>query len=335
MTLVPLAQNKKLLFSPMFMKSIPQSSRQRPLFHALLRTRSCALAIGLLGAGGTELQAQSAYIPERGSLEVSTSYTYFEFDEFYYGETKGSLPDPIRQHNVSLTFDYGIADRLAADLTVGYAYNSFSVQQDHDGFVDTLLGVRYQIWNEFEDGGGTGFLPSLSLRLGGIIEGTYEALTDGSYNSIGDSASGGEVSLLAGKQFGETGFGMYGDIGYRMRAEDVPDDLFGSIGVYQTLFDTLTVRFGYRGTAGQSGIDIFSPEFNPGRFPETKEILHNLEAGIGYRFSNGVYCQVFGAQTLDGRNTGKKTFLGVSISIPFGGGGGSEVALPPVPGHRK
>lgn len=277
--------------------------------------------------------AQSAYVPARGTGSVTVGYSFYSFDEFWFGDTKADLPDPIEQHNVVLGFEYGVTDRLALDLTGGWAYNHFDLQQDHDGLIDTLIGVRYQITNEFEQPGSP--LPTLALRLGAIIPGTYDVLTDGSFNSIGDGAAGAEVSLLFGRLIGDTGFGVYGDFGWRIRADNVPQDLFGSFGITKTLWDKVTLRAGYRVTHGLSGKDIFAPDFTFDDFPEVQEILHTVEAGIGYSTQRGDYFQIFAAKTLDGKNTGDKVFVGASATFALGKAGPSELPPPAGKGGGK
>jgi len=282
---------------------------------------------------GQAARAQSAYLPAPGSGSVTGGYSFYSFDEFWYGDTKGDLPDPIEQHNAVIGIEYGLTDRLALDATGGWAYNQFELQDDHDGIIDTLLGVRYQLFNEFEQPGSP--LPTLALRLGAIIPGTYEVLTDGSFNSIGDGAAGAEASLLFGRLFGDTGFGIYGDFGWRVRAESVPQDLFGSFGITKTFAEKVTVRVGYRVVHGLSGKDIFAPDFTFNDFPEVQEILHAVEAGIGYSTARGDYFQVFVAKTIDGKNTGDKAFIGASATFPFGAGAPVELPAPTGKGRGK
>jgi hypothetical protein len=114
------------------------------------------------------------------------------------------------------------------------------------------------------------------------------------------------------------GFGLYGDVGWRIRTEDVPEDLFGAAGLYLT-WKFATLNVGYRGVKGLSGPDIGGPGFLVTYgFPQTKEISQNIETALGITDKGGRYYQFFYAHTLDGRNTGQKNVFGAAIRFPFG-----------------
>lgn len=184
--------------------------------------------------------------------------------------------------------------------------------EDDDGLADTLMGIRWNFLDEFE--ADSPYVPTLTLRLGGIVEGTYE---ESQPHSAGDGASGGDISLLFGKSFTNIGFGLFGDIGYRIRGENVPEDFFTSAGIYKTITGGLAAGFAYRHIEGLSGLDIGGPGFDPSRFPELKEIQQNVEFGLSYQDGGGRFYQIFYARTIDGRNTGEKDIVGVSVLLPF------------------
>ncbi len=285
-----------------------------------------AMAGLALGASGVA-SAQSVYLPPPGGGYVTPAFTYFEFEEFWFGGEKGELPQPpIREYIFSLAAEYGLTPWLALDASMSYAINTYEAQGDNDGLGDSLVGVRARLWDEFNYP--DSLMPSVAVRVGAIIAGTYDTLDDGSFNSIGDGGSGVEFSGLFGKAFGDSGFGIIGDAGYRIRNNDIPDAWFGSVGLYKTI-GSWSLRAGYRFEYSVSGVDIFSPEFTFSRFPEAQEVMHNIEAGVGYEFSNGMFLQVFGAKTVDGKNTGDKTFAGISLSIPFGARPDAGVAVLP------
>jgi hypothetical protein len=257
----------------------------------------------------------SAYLPLEGRFSLSGSYIFETFDEFWRGRKKTRLPDDIHQHTVSVGLEYGLLDDVALDLTLGYTRTSFSPVDDLDGLNDTSLGVRWRILNEFRYD--SPYVPTLTLRLGGIIEGSYDTVTTGAPNSPGDGASGVETSLLFGKIFDSTNIGLSGDIGYRHRGSKVPDDFFVSVGLDKIVFDYILTGFHYRHTQGLSGIDIGSPSFDPSRFPEVREISDNVQAELGYVGAGGQYFGVIFAWTIAGRNTGEKFVLGPVASFPF------------------
>ena len=278
--------------------------------------------LALLAAGTAHAQL-SAYTPARNQITVTPSYAYQSYDEFWAGNKKVKLPDDVVQHTGYLSLEYGILDDLALDLTMGYTgtdTDAFGPGNNDDGLTDTVFGLRYRVLDEQK--AGCPLIPTLTLRIGGIIEGTYDANFP---FSAGDGACGAEGSLLVGKQIC-TGFGLYGGIGYRTRNQKVPDDFFASAGFYAS-YRGFSGTFGYRHVQGLSGGNIgdstgknvFNPAGGPNAygFPEVKEINQLIEASLGYTDRGGRYYSVFGAKNVDGKNTGDKWLLGASITIPI------------------
>ena len=273
------------------------------------------LLVGVVLLASVSAYGQTAYVPAQGNFSLSSSYIFETFDEFWMGRKKTRLPDDIHQHTVSVGLEYSLLSDVALDFTLGYTRTSFSPVDDLDGLNDTHLGVRYRILDEFRFD--SPYVPTLTLRLGGIIEGSYDTVTTGAPNSPGDGASGVETSLLFGKIFEDTDIGLTGDIGYRHRDSNVPDDFFVSVGFDKILFGYILTGFHYRHTQGLSGIDIGSPGFDPSRFPEVKEISDNVQVDLGYVGARGEYLGVIFAWTIAGRNTGEKFVLGPVASYPF------------------
>lgn len=257
----------------------------------------------------------SVWLPGKDRFVVTPSYVYQNFDEFWMGEDEVDLAGDMWQHTAFLGLDYGITDDIAIDLTVGWVWTETDSPMlgagadnlNDDGLTDTTFGIRQRVIDETDYN--QWWLPSLGLRIGGIIEGTYD---ENFPFSAGDGASGAEASLLAGKTICP-GFGLYGDVGYRWRDGDVPDDLFGSAGLFVS-WKFISMTAGYRFAQGLSGDDIGDPGFT---FPELKEVSHNLEASLGFTDPGGRYYQVFVAHTIDGRNTGKRDIIGGSISLTW------------------
>ena len=274
------------------------------------------LTAGLVMAASASAQ-HSVWLPGQDKLVVTPSYVYQTFDEFWMGKDKVDLGGDLWQHTAFLGFDYGITEDTAIDATVGWVWSETDAAMlgagpglrnlTDDGLTDTTFGIRQRFvdetdWNQW-------WLPSLALRVGGIIEGTYD---ENFPFSAGDGASGAEVSLLGGKTICP-GFGLYGDVGYRYRDGDVPDDWFGSSGLFVS-WKFIALTAGYRFTHGLSGPDIGEPGFT---FPIVREISQNVEASLGFTDPGGRYYQLFAAYTIDGRNTGQRSIAGVSISLPF------------------
>ena len=291
------------------------------------KTTASLSGLALLAAGTAHAQL-SAYTPARNQITVTPAYVFQTYDEFWMGDTKTKLTDNVIQNTGYLSLEYGILDDLALDVTVGYTRvadtdafaKDFGPNASDDGLTDTIFGLRYRVLDEQK--ATCPLMPTLTLRVGGIIEGTYDA----NYPfSSGDGACGAEASLLVGKQIC-TGFGFYGGIGYRVRNQKVPDDLFASAGLYAS-YRGFSGAFGYRHVQGLSGgnigdstgKEVFNPAGGPNAygFPEVKEINQLLEASVGYTDHGGRYYSVFGARNVDGKNTGDKWLLGASITVPI------------------
>jgi hypothetical protein len=272
--------------------------------------------------------SQSAWLPLQSQFILTPGFAYSTFDEFWVGRDR---VDPLEDNDESLdqytgyvSLEYGILPDLAADVTVGYTATSdtdtFGNDSDN-GLADTFFGVRYRVVREQD------VVPAVVLRVGGIIAGSYDENTP---FSAGDGAHGFEASVLLGKRFGTSGFGAYGDLGYRVRENPVPDDLFGSVGVFKEFVnvfqssDAITGSVGYRHVQGLSGLDIMGSGFNPALgsshgFPALREINQLIEGAVGYTDVCGRQYQFTVAKSVDGRNTGNKLVFLFAISVPFGG----------------
>jgi hypothetical protein len=272
-----------------------------------------ASILGALGVLPGTAYGQSAWLPAEGKFQVTPSYVYQSFRNIWMGgshETR--LTDDVIQHTASVGLEYGFAESFALDASLGYSRvdsKAFGpgVLRD-DGLTDTRLGIRWRVLDERL--AHSDLAPTLTLRVGGIVAGTYQA---GPPFAPGDGAHGAEFSLLAAKAFGKSGFGLYGETGYRVRSHPVPDDWFSSIGAYQTL-GSFTVHAAFQNTQGLSGVNIGDPGFT---FPATKEIVRMVEVGVGYTDAGNRLYQIFGAVSVDGRNTGDKRVIGVSASFGF------------------
>lgn len=276
-----------------------------------MHMKKLALLAAAAATCSLDVGAQSAWLPEPRQLIVTPSFSYQTYDEFWAGDTKVDLTDDVEQYFGGIMLEYGITPVLAADLTMGYTRtdtSAFGANDDDDGLADTTFGLRWKFLDENKTT--TAYAPTLTLRAGGIIEGTYD---ENFPFSAGDGASGAQISLLMGKEFGHSGFGIFGDIGYRYRSEDVPEDLFGSFGAYQRI-KAFTLSVAYRHIQGLSGDDIGDPGFT---FPAVREIQQNVEAGLGFTDRGGRFYQFFYSHTFEGENTGKKDIFGLAASFPI------------------
>ena len=284
------------------------------------------IAVSLYGTA-TACLGQSAWLPARDTLLVTPGFAFSTFDEFWTGTSKVSNPpngDSLDQYTGYVSMEYGILENLAGDLTIGYTgtdTDSFGGESDW-GLMDTSLGLRYRVVDE--NTAPQKWMPTVSFRIGGIIKGTYDANQP---FSPGDGVSGFSTSALFGKGFtfgedGNYGFGVYGDIGYRVRVLPAPNEIFGSVGVYGQL-GPVTLTAGYVQVQSLSGLNIGGAGFNPAAgpdsgFPALREINYIFQGGVAYTDPGGRNYQFTVGTSLDGVNTGDKLMFGFNITIPVG-----------------
>lgn len=281
-------------------------------------------ATATLCASAAACAGQSVWLPTQGQFKATPGFAFSTFDEFWLSKDKISNPpngDPLNQYTGYLSLEYGILGNLAADLTFGYTAtdtDAFGGDASDDGLMDTSFGLRYRLLDERSTS--LAWAPTVGVRLGGVVPGTYD---ENQPFSAGDGAYALEGSLQFGKSFGQSGFGIYGDIGYRWRESPVPNDIFGTAGIFQQ-FGPVTASVGYRHIQGLSGIDIDDSDFNPALgpshgFPALKEINQLVEAGVSFTDKGGRNYQFSVAKSVDGRNTGDKWVFGFNVTLPFGG----------------
>ncbi len=265
----------------------------------------------------TELRAQfSPYLPSAGRSEVTVSHTYVTFDAFWAGSVKLGTQATLGssgkdQSTTLLTLEHGLNERWALDLTVGTSRVEMGSFPSDEGLVDTQVGLRYLMVDEAESF--NRWAPTLALRLGGILAGDYN---EGVPFSSGDGASGFEVSFLAGRALGRH-LTLLGDLGYRWRNKEVPDDVFGSLGLAAS-WRSMIFSAAWRYDGAVSGLTILGPGFGTvGGFPQTRERNSTLQVGWGGAVNDRLFLQGYVARTLDGENTGDKRIVGGSVTLSF------------------
>jgi hypothetical protein len=221
------------------------------------------------------------------------------------------------------TVQYGINERWAADLNIGYTsigWRSFSINNKIEktaGLMDMAFGVRYQIFNEAK--ANSPWIPTLTFRAGAILPGTYEQ----SFKfAPGLSAAAIEPEILARKHFGWPGLGAYTDLIYRWNRTTANDQVLTTIGLFQQI-KGWELDVGYRHLQTIAGSDIvYYPRFPAAMdYPrDTREINDSIEAGFSYTTSQLHWRYGFHSRTVvNGNNTDSKFWVGGSLDIPFGG----------------
>ena len=288
-------------------------------------THGCRISsltlIFLLTFAGPSFGA-SPWIAEAGSFDATPIIIYETFDEFYKGGERKDFPfEYFNQITTVMSFDYSVFDGIALDMTIGYVRawggtNPMAVRlETNDGLQDVNLGIRFRVLDEFD--WDQEWVPSMTLRFGGVIAGTYQA--DGSvFPGIpGDAANGIEGEFSLGKMLPFYDIGLTGALGVRARDQGTPIDWHLRVGIFKTFFDTVTVGFAYDQLTSVTGLDIGGPGFSPDKFRELKEISKNIEISLGYTDSGGRYYGAYYTKTVGGRNTGIKDVAGFMVTLPF------------------
>jgi hypothetical protein len=255
----------------------------------------------------------SPYTPVGGGVEAEISWTRQSADSFNPGDATAPLPVDLNQTTVALDASYGITDRLAVDLRVGYATSEFTVdpvlapQGGLEDLTDIMIGARYKLLDEVDGGPFTA-----TLGVAAIIDGGY---TTGAITAVGDGGSGGQVAIAFGKQLGPVSYSS--SIGYRTRSNNVPDEIFGSSRLTLSFADRFSVFGGLAFTDSTSGIDVGGPGFSPARFPEVEEDYKLWNVGGAVSFTDNLSLNAAYGQKFDGKNTAKSNFFRVGLGFSF------------------
>ena len=260
----------------------------------------------------------SPWLPTPSTGSLSLSYVHQSADEFYRKSSKVPTPgggEDLEQSTLWLQTSYGLADAIAVDARLGWARSEYVnrpglpvEQKSYDGLVDINAGLTWRVVDE-----AVSELPSIALRAAVIIDGGY---TTGYINSLGDGGNGAEASLLVGKFLSDR-FALSGEIGYRTRNNNIPDNTFFKLSGGVILAQGWALNAGYEQTDTGSGLDIGGPGFHPSRFPELREESQLLSAGLSFATAQGYNLGFVYGTTLDGRNVGDFEFYGLSLDYSF------------------
>jgi len=281
-----------------------------------------AVALLLMVALSGTASAERVWLPEKGTLVAAPVVVYETFDTIYEAKNEVAYPPGrYKQVTVLAAFDYGVLDGVALDFMIGYVNGFGEPPPNNGGLYDTTLGVTVELLDEFE--WDSPYVPTLTMRLGGIIAGTYDAEGADFPGIPGDKANGIEGEIAAGKIL-PMDFGVTGALGIRARDKGVPMDWHVRLSAFKTIAGVLSVNLAYDQWLSMSGLDIGGPGFTPDRFRELREDSGNIEVGASFRDPWGLDWSVFYARTVMGRNTGIKDVVGFVLGVPFDLGGGGR-----------
>jgi hypothetical protein len=222
-----------------------------------------------------------------------------------------------------VTLQYGITERWAADLGIGYAtegWRKFSANnspQSTGGLMDSALGVRYQLFNEAN--AESPWTPTLTFRAGAVLPGTYD---QSFIYAPGNRSAAIEPELIARKHFGWPGLGAYGDVLYRWNMTTANDLYIASVGLFQQI-KGWEVDVGYQRLQTTTGNDIVYDPNNPSGiiYPrDPREIRDVVQAGFSYiTRKQGIKYGFNTSIVVDGNNSDAKFWLGATVEFRFGG----------------
>lgn len=255
----------------------------------------------------------SPWTPVGGGAEAEISWSRQSADTLNAGTTVAPLPRDLDQTTIALDLTYGITDRLAVDFHGGYAKSEFLVDPGLapdgglDGLTDFTVGLRYKVLDEVD-----GAPLTATVGAAAIIDGGYRT---GALPAIGDGGSGGQVALALGKQIGP--FSLSGNIGYRTRSNNVPDEIFGASRLAVSFADRFSVFGGLSFTDSTSGLDIGGPGFSPARFPEVEEDYKLWLVGGSANVTDRLSLNATYGEKFDGRNTARSNVFRIGIGYAY------------------
>ena len=274
--------------------------------------------------------AQWADVPNPGQLVVGAHYEESEAYYFWAGNTRYRADYHLRGEHYGidinqgyLALQYGIAEKWAADLSVGYTtvgwryFSNFSTtgaSESTTGLMDISLGLRYQIFEEGETD--RSWMPTLTFRAGAVLPGSFNEKFP---FAPGTRSTAIEPELLARKHFGWEGFGAYADTLFRWNHTSANDLYIVSLGFFQQI-KRWELNAGYRHLGSINGGNIqFDPATRMIVYPRAvRENQDSIEAGFHYTFAKPQMTLGFYTRTVfDGANTDKKFWLGGYVEMPF------------------
>lgn len=270
--------------------------------------------------------AEWANLPERGQL--TTRLTYQESEAYYFWAGNNRYKSDVRLNGEHygidinqgyLSLQYGLNERWAADLAVGYTtaghrFFSGGSAESTTGIMDIAFGVRYQIFKEGETH--CSWLPTLTFRAGAVVPGTVDEEFP---FAPGNSSTAIEPEFLARKHFGWEGFGAYADTLFRWNHTAANDQYIIAVGFFQQI-KRWELNAGYRHLGSINGDNIqFDPDTDIIMYPRApRENQDSIEAGFSYQTKRWDVKVGFYTRTVfDGANTDKKFWLGGFVEMPF------------------
>jgi hypothetical protein len=257
--------------------------------------------------------ANSPWTPADGEGELTATFGSQTADRFFAGSAEMALPADLEQDSTTLSLSYGLSDRLALDLQIGYASSDFiinpvlSPEGGLDGFQDSRIGLRVNVAGAADD------LPTVTFGLAALIKGSYDV---GALPAIGDGESGFEVQALVGHTF-DQGLTLSGGYAFRSYNNEVPSQNIFNIGLGYGFTEQFSAGLFYQDVNSDGDLDIGAPGFSPARFPEVDEDYGLFGASGSFALNDAFLIGLDFGRKRDGRNTAKSRFFQVSVTRLF------------------
>lgn len=272
--------------------------------------------------------AQWADVPEKGQIVAGLFYQESEAYHIWAGNNYHNITVrsageeygiDINQGYISL--QYGITEKWAADLALGYTtagwrfFDENQQPQSTTGLMDVAFGVRYQVFNEADTNLPASWLPTLTLRAGAVLPGSYDQNFP---FAPGTRSAAIEPEVLMRKHFGWPGLGAYGDALFRWNRTTHNDQYITSVGLFQQI-KGWEIQGGYRrlGTTQGDNIVLNGSDIT---YPiKVRENNDSIEAGVNYTTSQRhIQFGFYSRTVVAGSNTDGKFWVGGYVNFPIG-----------------
>ena len=275
------------------------------------------LVLALVASSATSASANgSVWLPAPGAGSLTASYVSQSADDFWHivdGQMAHTpFPPGLEQTTTFVSGVYGLADAWALDAQVGLSEASNKADPaPHptlDGRTDLGVGLTWRFRDEVLSDG-----PSLAARFGLILAGDYETYWP---TAIGEGADGAELSVIAGKIFGDR-LALSAEIGTRYRTSDVPQETFMNFDAHLIAGSHLVLSAQYHVQDSSGDTDIHGPGFTRFVLPFVAEDVNRVSFGGTLSFDRfDVGLRFF--DVVDGRNTADFDAVGGTFTYNFG-----------------
>lgn len=284
----------------------------------LIRIAAVAFFFGTIAVSFSTAQPiADGYMKGKGHGSLVLSYSWEQYDEFFFGTEKRDAPPPyggqITTRSVSLYGIYGLSDNLDLVLNLpfitaqGAGEGADVPEQEVSGLQDLSLFLKWRPLYTETEAGNFSFLGGLGLAT---------PLSDYAANavlSIGNQSTRIDARLMSQYQ-ANSGFLVDLQAGYSVRTNDVPNAIVlgGKIGYAGTHF--------YVDLWSETQIsDSSAPDITPGVVPFNETRVNYTQVGVtGYvplGESFGISAGV--GRYVGGRNVGLATRVSGGLIYNF------------------